>query len=340
MEHIPTVMVGTTRITTGKKCSAVTVLVLARNLDPTADAVVSALAERQVPVFRADLSEFPSRLQLDAELRAGRWSGRLWTDHREVELEGVRSIWNRNPASYVFPESMTAAEQDFAYREAKLGLGGVLASLDVLWANHPNRCADAIFKPYQWKVASECGLLVADTTITNDPASARRFVDRHDATITKALGPSGIAEGAQVKVAYTRLLTRDDTADFGGVSATATTLQRFVPKAYEVRLTIIGERWFPIAIHAATQDARTDWRSDPSALTYEIVSVPDTVAEGVLRYFKRTNLAYAGLDFVVTPERKWVFLEANSGPQFGWLEAATGTPMVEAMADLLTKGNR
>ncbi|MGH3918018.1 MAG: ATP-grasp ribosomal peptide maturase [Pseudonocardiaceae bacterium] len=315
-----------------------TVLILAREFDPTADAVVGALGQRQVPVFRTDLSDFPSRLRLDAQLRGGRWSGRLWTDHREVELGGVRSIWNRNPSTYAFPASMTAAEQDFAYREAKLGLGGVLASLDVLWANHPNRCADAIFKPYQWKVAAECGLLVADTVITNDAASALRFVDRQDATITKALGPSGITEDGQVKVAYTRRLTGHDVADIDCVSVTATTLQRFVPKAFEVRLTVIGHRCFPIAIHAATESAHTDWRSDPSALTYEFVPVPDSVANGVSQYLKRMNLAYAGLDFVVTPDERWVMLEANSGPQFGWLEAATGAPMVAALADLLMKG--
>lgn len=34
-----------------------------------------------------------------------------------------------------------------------------------------------------------------------------------------------------------------------------------------------------------------------------------------------------------------VMLEANSGPQFGWLEAVTGAPMVAAMADLLMRGN-
>ena len=316
-----------------------TVLVLAREFAPPADAVVGALAERQTPVFRVDLSDFPSRLRLGAELRDGRWSGRLWTDHREVELGSVRSIWNRNPSSYVFPTSMTAAEQDFAYREAKLGLGGVLASLDVLWANHPNRCADAIFKPYQWRVAAECGLLVADTIITNDPASALRFVDRQDATITKALGPSGITEDGQQKVAYTRRLMADDVADLGCVSVTATTLQRFVPKAFEVRLTVIGDEWFPIAIHAATEGAHTDWRSDPSALTYKFVSMPVTVVDGVSRYMKHMNLAYAGLDFVVTPDERWVMLEANSGPQFGWLESATGAPMAAAMADLLMKGN-
>ncbi|MGQ0778439.1 MAG: MvdC/MvdD family ATP grasp protein [Pseudonocardiales bacterium] len=253
-----------------------TVLILAREFDPTADALVGALARRQVPVFRTDLCEFPRWLGLEAELREGRWSGRLWTEHREVALAEVRSIWNRNPSSYVFPSSMSAQERDFCYREARLGLGGVLASLDVLWANHPNRCADAIFKPYQWAVAMECGLSVADTMITNDPDSALRFVERQDATVTKALGPSGITEEGRMKVAYTRRLSCDDLTEMGCVSLTATTLHM--------------------------------------------------------------NLAYAGLDFVVTPEERWVLLEVNSGPQFGWLEAATGAPMVDAMADLLMKG--
>ncbi len=67
--------------------------------------------------------------------------------------------------------------------------------------------------------------------------------------------------------------------------------------------------------------------------------MPDTVTDGVSQYLKRMNLVYAGLDFVVTPDERWVMLEANSGPQFGWLEGATGAPMVAAMADLLMKGN-
>lgn len=46
------------------------------------------------------------------------------------------------------------------------------------------------------------------------------------------------------------------------------------------------------------------------------------------------------MDFVVTPEGRWVMLEANTSPQFGWLEAATGAPMVQAMADLLERGER
>lgn len=106
-----------------------TVLILAREFDPTVDAVVAALTERNVPVFRTDLRNFPRWLGLEARLRNGRWAGRLWTEHRNVELSEVRSIWNRNPSSYAFLPSMTPEERDFADREARLGFGGVLASL-------------------------------------------------------------------------------------------------------------------------------------------------------------------------------------------------------------------
>ena len=316
-----------------------TVLVLAREFDPTADAVVTALAERGVPVFRTDLAAFPTQLWLDARLRGGRWTGRLWNAHHAVALEEIRSIWNRGPRTYRFPDTLTAAEREFCYREAKLGVGGVLAALDVLWANHPNRCADAIFKPYQWKIATDCGLAVADTGITNDADSARRFVgDLPHETITKALGPSGMTEHGQVQVAYTRRLTSEDLASLEGVSATATTLQRFVPKAFEVRLTVIGQDMFGVAIHADTEDARTDWRSDPAGLRYERVPLPEAVADAVSVYMKRTGLVYAGFDFVVTPDDRWVMLEANTGPQMGWLQAATGAPITDAMATLLAKG--
>jgi ATP-grasp ribosomal peptide maturase len=321
----------------------VTVLILAQDFDPTADAVVLALAERGVPVFRTDLAAFPRQLRLDARLREGRWTGRLWNDYHTVALEEIRSIWNRNPSTFRFDDRLTAAEREFCYREAKLGFGGVLAALDVLWANHPNRCADAIFKPYQWKLATECGLSVADTAITNDWVSAQRFVgsalqEAITGMITKALGPAGITEDGQIRVAYTRRLTAADMIEPGSVAATATTLQPFVPKVFEVRVTVIGREMFPVAIHASTEATRTDWRCDPDALRYELVSVPEAVAQGMWRYLKRTGLAYAGFDFIVTPQEGWVLLEANTGPQIGWLEAATGAPMVAAMATMLAQG--
>lgn len=55
------------------------ILILARPLDPTADAVVQELDHRGIHVVRADMADFPKRLRLDARLSTGRWSG--WARH-------------------------------------------------------------------------------------------------------------------------------------------------------------------------------------------------------------------------------------------------------------------
>lgn len=50
------------------------------------------------------------------------------------------------------------------------------------------------------------------------------------------------------------------------------------------------------------------------------------------------GLVYGALDFVVTPDGQWVFLEVNPGGQFGWLQLYTGLSMTDALADVLAAG--
>lgn len=54
-----------------------TVLVLAPERDFTADRMVKALEDREVPVARVDTAWFPQRANVDAELRNGR---PVWMD--------------------------------------------------------------------------------------------------------------------------------------------------------------------------------------------------------------------------------------------------------------------
>lgn len=157
-----------------------------------------------------------------------------------------------------------------------------------------------------------------------------------------AMAPSPANVGRKLLWARTaaELVLDSQVVDLSGVRATATTVQRWVPKSHEVRLTIIDDASFPIAIHADSDAAYLDWRSDLNNVRYELVTVPDDVLAAARELMRRMRLSYAGFDFVVEPEGRWVMLEANTGPQFGWLESATGAPMVSAMADLLVKGVR
>lgn len=315
-----------------------TVLILAQEADAPTDAVVAELTRRDVAVFRADTSWFPRQLVLDAELTGGRWTGTLSTDRRSVKLADIRAIWYRDPAAFAFPPELTDVERAYAHREARLGFGGVLAALpDVLWVNHPNRAADAMYKPLQLATAAACGLHVVPTLVTNSPDAVRRFAAKlPGGVVHKSFGPNSITEGGQHKVAYTRRFTAADTDDLRGVASTALQAQAWVDKGSEARVVVIGERMFTILITATSPAAHEDWRADFDALTYQLIDTPAEVDAGVRAYMKALGLAYAALDFGIEKDTgRLAFYESNSSGQYGWLEAQTGAPITAALADLL-----
>src|SRR5262249_24312219 len=124
-------------------------------------------------------------------------------------------------------------------------------------------------------------------------------------------------------------------ADF---SVTMNLIQEWVPKRFDSRVTVFGDRVFGVAIHAETADAHLDWRIDYSALTYEPIAVPGSIAGATVAYLERFGLLYGAVDFAVTDD-EWYFLECNANGQYGWIEAETGLPMTEALVDLLTCEN-
>lgn len=315
-----------------------TVLILAPELDLTADRMVKALEDRAVPVFRLDTAWFPQKAGIAAELRNGRWVGTVSAAGRTVELEGLRSIWYRSPSAFDFPEGMSPTERHWAMSEAKLGLGGVLASQPVKWVNLPARNADASYKPVQLVTAARCGMAVADTLITNSRTEVLRFA-ADGQTVTKALGAPSIREEGGRKTAFTQLLSASDLSDLRGVEVTTHQFQRWIPKAYEARVIVVGDSVFAAEIHSNSADTYIHWRNDYKALTYDRANPPPDVSTGVREYCRELGLVYGAFDFVVRPDGQWVFLECNAGGQYGWLEDAAELPITATLADLLMKGN-
>ncbi len=131
----------------------------------------------------------------------------------------------------------------------------------------------------------------------------------------------------------------DSTAlDEDDIGLTAHLFQEWIPKKYDLRLTVVGDRFFAVAIHANSDEAYADWRSDYSALNYEPIAVPDKIRYSVTALLEHLDLSFGAFDFTITPEGEWVFLEINPNGQWGWIEECTGLPITSAMADLLTIG--
>lgn len=315
-----------------------TVVMLTRELDPSADRLVEALHQRDVPVFRTNVAAFPQRLSLDARLGPYGWDGVLSTEYREVRLCDVRSVWYHHPTQFALPEGMSQPERRHAAAEARCGLGGVLSSLDVLWVNHPSRSSD-LFKPRQLQVANRCGLSVPDSVVTNNPDAVRDFAAGMDGALAgKTLAAAALMESGRLQISYTRRIEPAELNDLAGIKTTAHLFQRFLSKSWEARVTVVGDRIFAAAIHAESDAAQVDWRSDYSSLFYSVVEPPRQVSEGMTTFLKYFGISFGAFDFAITPDGSWIFLECNPSGAYGWLEETLDLPITSALADLLANG--
>jgi glutathione synthase/RimK-type ligase-like ATP-grasp enzyme len=102
-------------------------------------------------------------------------------------------------------------------------------------------------------------------------------------------------------------------------------------------LTVVDGDLFATRIDAGSAEAVVDWRADYDHLTYMAVDVPAAVRVGVVALMGRLCLRFAALDFVVTPDGRWVFLEVNPNGQWAWIEDATGQPIAAAIATALQR---
>lgn len=254
-----------------------------------------------------------------------------------TSLHNLGCAYYRRPTAFELPAHLTGEERRWAAREARMGLGGVLAA-HPRWLNHPHDIARAEYKPSQLATAGSAGLSVPPTLITNEPAAAERFVREHDAAVVKPLGSGVLTEAGAAKLIYTNRVRAEEIDHT--VSGTAHLFQQQVAKAYEVRLTVVDKVYFAVRLDGASEAARLDWRTDYDSLSYTVVTVPDQIREAVSRLLARLRLRFGALDFIVSPQDEWMFLEINPNGQWAWLQDATGLPISAAIADALTKETR
>lgn len=133
-------------------------------------------------------------------------------------------------------------------------------------------------------------------------------------------------------VLWTNRVTADEITT--AVSLTAHQFQEWIDKAYEVRLTVVGDELFAAEIHAGSKASRVDFRTDYDSLTYRVCVVPEGIADGVRSLMAAFGLRYAALDFLVDKDGAWFFVDLNPNGRFGFVSDLRD-PIATALANLL-----
>src|SRR5262249_21780404 len=145
-------------------------------------------------------------------------------------------------------------------------------------------------------------------------------------------------------VVFTNAVKPEDLADLSGLNLCPATFQELLPKAFEIRATVVGQRIMSASIDSQVSTRAThDWRRDGLRMLqdWQPYQLPLEVEEKLLRLMDYFSLNYGAIDIILTPEGKHIFLELNPCGEFFWLENSPGLPISGAIADLLlSRGER
>ena len=323
------------------------ILVVAPSTDEHVQAVMPALQRRGAAVTWIDLAELPAGGLLTAAFQSGVTpTATLQIRGQTIDLRAVTAVWaQRVRAPRPDPKLANTDLRDYVSKETADTWHGLLAITDCFWLPAPHWDElRAKSKPLQLALAAELGFETPPTLITNSPDAALEFRHAQPApliskTVHNRLLP---VDASSVYSAYalTETIANRDLGNVDAIRSCPVTLQPYVDKHVELRVTIVGDRVFSAAIDSQwTNRTRRDWRrADPHHQRFAVHDLPAEVAERALALAKRLRLTLAGLDLILTPDGRYVFLEINPNGTWYWVQLGTGLPIAEAIADLLVTG--
>jgi glutathione synthase/RimK-type ligase-like ATP-grasp enzyme len=267
-------------------------------------------------------------------------------DGGTIDMHDVRAVWNRRmlrPHQGHLVEDPVARQ--YAQEQWWHALQAVLRTPGPTWVNAIEVLDRARSKPGQLVAARRAGLRVPPTLVTADFGEVVLFAQRLGARslVTKVVSPGTpmVEEGQEQYMIFTQRVDLA-TLDRAAVEAAPAIYQPEIPKAYEVRATVVGHEVFGCRIDStASERTELDWRHyDFERVAHTPIDLPERERIALLDLCTVYGLRFAAADFIVDPAGCWTFLELNPNGQWGWIEEQAGIPIGRHLAIELSAGDR
>jgi len=302
--------------------------------------VAGALRDRNVEPVVLDSSAFPSGLPLTLAYAGPGFHGR-WAPTTVDEPHDISAVWQNIVVGTELP-AMAPGMRESCVASSELAIVGLLESMQVFQLD-PAWCkARADNKPHQLRVAQRVGLEIPETVVSNDPEAVRAFARRCGPVVMKMLaqatgsGPSADGESA---VMFTTAMTAADLERLDGLDLCPMIFQEQIDNQLDVRVTLVGNRVFSVALGATARGGDLDWRRESYALDRVPVWVPyelpPEIADRLLRVRDHFGLNYGAADLIVRPDGRHVFLELNASGSFAFLGEPHAGLIAAAIAEVL-----
>ncbi len=328
------------------------ILIITNSNDLHADLVIDRLLDKRARFFRLNLDEFPSDYEIEMQYGDGMPNGilsRLPT-RTSISTAEVGAIWTRKAGEFRFSsDDLGPQEHAYAKAETEHILTSVLLTIEGYWMNHPLAIRNSMWKGEQLRRAARIGFKVPPSLATTCGDAVRRFrSDVGGEIIFKPLSSPDLGadqvefEDRVVPGLATTLISEAHEEMLDSLRVVPGFFQQLIPKRYELRVTVIGQRVFAASIHSQDDDrTRIDYRDFSAEIRYEAVELPADIEHRCRELVHSYGLMFGALDLILTPSGDYVFLENNPAGQFLFVEQLVPElRMLDAVADCLIDGAR
>lgn len=313
-----------------RKVNKVEHLILSSTLDFSTDFVCYELQQRSKNYLRLNRDKF-SQYNIQYDICAGEMIVQMDGAEYLVNQENIRSIFFRSPV-FIRTNKACPVEKQLYRSQWSSFIRNLTVFERAKWLNHPMYTYQAENKVYQLDVAKSLGLNIPDTVITND---STHLLD-DSIYVVKALDTPLFYENGKEMFTYSTVVTGRDIK-ISSLREAPVIIQKCLLDKIDLRVTIVGNRLFPVEIKSKGKGINGDWRKTRKEdLEYNPCVLPSKIEDKLLKLMDELHLSFGGIDLAFS-SGKYYFIEVNPTGEWGWLVRTTGYEIHKAIVDWMTK---
>jgi hypothetical protein len=275
------------------------ILIISSIYDFSTDKVILKLIEADVSYIRLNREHLKDyRLTLDPIAS----TLIINNDGNIAEIgSDLRSVWFRQP---VFlrntPAHPLSVEDQLDRSQWSAFIRALSLFENAAWMNFPARTYLAESKPYQLRIAAQCGFRIPVTLATNDVCSIKR--NFHEDIIIKSLDTILLHEESTCLFTYTTIGSISDIDDIN-IANVPLLAQQLVSNKTDLRVTIVGEEVFAVRILSGGKGIEGDWRVVPrSEIEYESIKLDNETEICCRSLVSNLGIPFGAIDLLENPD--------------------------------------
>lgn len=286
------------------------ILIFTSSIDYTVDYIINKFSKQyifyRINVDGFDKYEFNISFEGGFTIKSNQW---------EIREDEIDSIYYRKP---ILPNLSEYSEiyHSMIARDIISYINGIVDAFDGNVLTRPSILKKTENKVYQIKIARKVGFKFPESSIGTSVKNINEIISEEG--IIKPLTTGKVVNRDKCEIIQTSKIEGNIEED---VSLTPLYVQEYIKKSYEVRITVINNKIFPVKIKAFNS---VDWRIDQINNEYELIRIPKDIECKCIEMMNIMELSFGAFDFIVNENNDYIFLEVNPNGQWLWLEEKIG----------------